>query len=134
MKTSKLNAELSSLESNSKIDPQEIIQPSTPLYKQIFNAHAREQVRIFHFIWPDHELEKTLEFRLLKTQFIIWTKLLAVIQSIVIRFWDLLEYLPENRLDLSCDVITLHFLLYSLNKKKRWWKREKLPDYATKIL
>jgi len=43
MKTSKLNAELSSLESNSKIDPQEIIQPSTPLYKQIFNAHAREQ-------------------------------------------------------------------------------------------
>ena len=48
MKTSKLNAELSSLESNSKIDPQEIIQPSTPLYKQIFNAHAREQVRIFN--------------------------------------------------------------------------------------
>lgn len=43
IKTSKLNAELSSLETNSKIDPQEIIQPSTPLYKQIFNAHAREQ-------------------------------------------------------------------------------------------
>ena len=52
MKTSKLNAELSSLESNSKIDPQEIIQPSTPLYKQIFNAHAREQVSIFHLKWP----------------------------------------------------------------------------------
>ena len=48
-KTSKLNAELSSLESNSKIDPQEIIQPSTPLYKQIFNAHAREQVNIVLF-------------------------------------------------------------------------------------
>ena len=42
---------------------------------------------------------KTLEFRLLKTQFIIWTKLLVVIQSTVILFWDLLEYLPENRLD-----------------------------------
>ena len=52
MKTSKLNAELSSLESNSKIDPQEIIQPSTPLYKQIFNAHAREQVSILHLKWP----------------------------------------------------------------------------------
>ena len=52
MKTSKLNAELSSLESNSKIDPQEIIQPSTPLYKQIFNGHAREQVSILHLKWP----------------------------------------------------------------------------------
>ena len=58
MKTSKLNAELSSLESNSKIDPQEIIQPSTPLYKQIFNAHAREQVRIFHPEWPVYEHQK----------------------------------------------------------------------------
>ena len=55
MKTSKLNAELSSLESNSKIDPQEIIQPSTPLYKQIFNAHAREQVCLFHSDWPVYD-------------------------------------------------------------------------------
>ena len=132
MKTSKLNAELSSLESNSKIDPQEIIQPSTPLYKQIFNAHAREQVRIFHFIWPDHELEKTLEFRLLKTQFIIWTKLLVVIQSTVILFWDLLEYLPENRWD-SRRMSSFLNGFYSLNRKKRWWKQEKLPDYATEI-
>lgn len=42
-KCHKMKTEVISLESDTKIDPQEIIQPSTPIYKQIFNAHAREQ-------------------------------------------------------------------------------------------
>ena len=75
---------------------------------------------------------KTLEFRLLKTQFIIWTKLLVVIQSTVILFWDLLEYLPENRLDYP-RMMSFINIFYSLNKKRRWWKQEKLPDYAIEI-
>ena len=41
-----MKTEVISLESDTKIDPQEIIQPSTPIYKQIFNAHAREQVNL----------------------------------------------------------------------------------------
>merc|ERR1712227_204542 len=37
-----INAELNSLESGDKICPSDIITPSAPLYKQIFNSHAQE--------------------------------------------------------------------------------------------
>ena len=43
-KIAKVKSELDGLETSSKCDPDEIIQPSTPIFKQIFNAHAREQV------------------------------------------------------------------------------------------
>ena len=46
-KLAKANSELEGLESSTKTDPDEIIQPSTPIFKQIFNAHAREQVRFW---------------------------------------------------------------------------------------
>ena len=39
-----INAELNSLESGDKICPSDIITPSAPLYKQIFNSHAQEMV------------------------------------------------------------------------------------------
>jgi ESCRT-I complex subunit TSG101 len=42
-KCEKIKNEICKFESNSKINPQDIIQPSNPIYKQIFNAHAREQ-------------------------------------------------------------------------------------------
>ena len=46
-KIAKVKSELEGLETSSKCDPDEIIQPSTPIFKQIFNAHAREQVHSF---------------------------------------------------------------------------------------
>ena len=46
-----INAELHSLESGDKIDPSDIITPSAPIYKQIFNSHAQEMVR-FPETWP----------------------------------------------------------------------------------
>jgi len=42
-KIAQVKSELDGLETSSKCDPDEIIQPSTPIFKQIFNAHAREQ-------------------------------------------------------------------------------------------
>ena len=46
-KVTNVTAELNSLaESNSGADPDAIIQPATPIFKQIFNAHAREQVTL----------------------------------------------------------------------------------------
>lgn len=39
-----MNQEISNLESGNKMNPEDIITPSTPIYKQIFHSHAQEQV------------------------------------------------------------------------------------------
>ena len=45
IKLTNATAELNSLnESNTQTDPDAILQPATPIFKQIFNAHAQEQV------------------------------------------------------------------------------------------
>jgi len=38
-----MDAEIENLQDGNKINPEEIITPSTPIYKQIFHAHAQEQ-------------------------------------------------------------------------------------------
>jgi hypothetical protein len=58
-----MDREIENLEGGNTIDPGQIITPSTPIYKQIFNAHAQEQVKI--------TLESLLIYRLYRRYFFL---------------------------------------------------------------
>ena len=82
-----MNQEIGNLENGNQIDPENIITPSTPIYKQIFHSHAQEQVNL-----KTSNIFRLTDFcfiRLSKMQFILSAKHSAVAQLIAKHFYDM---------------------------------------------